>query len=331
MEPILTKQEIAELLSAIKQGKVSIELDAGDRAAFEKEAKPLNLFQISAINEEQLRVPNFDIILDAFCQNYSISLTNQLQRTFSISKTSIDTFRFQEFLMQNKDVGAIGVLNLAPLKYGALIMIDQNMAFSLVEIMLGGGANEPGSVKLSRKLTTIELSVLKNIIGSACSDLDRAFKPLLETTTSLYKIENNSRMVSITDPDSEILVSTLTVNIGEASGVFKLVFPLATLEPLRDQLKELLNVNKSKHGLWTDILTEELHDLPMTLVAQSGIVTLTINEFLQLQEGSIIDLDYDPNTPLRVLVEDKLKFFAIPGVLSGKKAISLTGVYEQGA
>jgi flagellar motor switch protein FliM len=58
---------------------------------------------------------------------------------------------------------------------------------------------------------------------------------------------------------------------------------------------------------------------------------LTVNQLLKMKKGQIIDLDYDPNSPLKILIEDKVKFFAIPGVLNGKKAISLTGIYEQGA
>jgi flagellar motor switch protein FliM len=330
VEPILSKQEIADLLTAIKQGKVSIDLEKSDVDFHVKESKPLNLFQISTLHDEQVRIPNFDIILDAFCQNYSISLTNQLQRTFTITKTGIDSFQFQEFLLSNKDIGAIGVLNLAPLKYGALLMIDQQLSFSMIEIMLGA-STDLGALKLNRKLTTIELSVLKTVMNNACSDLDRSFKPLLELKSTLLKVENNSRLVSITDPDAEILVSRFSVAIGDITGEIKLVFPIATLEPLREQLKELLNVNKSKQGLWTEIITEELFDISTTIIAQSGTISLTINQLLALKEGEIIDLDYDPNAPLKVLVEDKLKFFAIPGLLNGKKAISLTGVYEQGA
>jgi flagellar motor switch protein FliM len=329
VEPILTKQEIAELLAAIKQGKVSTDLDAGNIRPFGKDAKPLNLFQISTFSDENVRIPNFDIILDAFCQNYSISLTNQLQRTFSMVKTGIDSFQFQEFLMENKDVGAIGVLDLVPLKYGALLMIDRQLSFSMIEIMLGS-STDLGPLQLNRKLTTIELSVLKTVMTYACSDLDRSFKPLLDLQSSLIKVESNSRLVSITDPDSEILVCTFDATIGEIVGEFKLVFPLATLEPLREQLKELLNVNKSKQGFWTDVIIEELYDMPTTIIAQSGTISLTINQLLDLKEGEIIAIDYDPNTPLKILVEDRLKFFAIPGVLNGKKAVSLTGVYEQG-
>jgi flagellar motor switch protein FliM len=330
VEPILTKQEIAELLAAIKQGKVPTDLESGETSFVGKDAKPLNLFQVSALDHDHVRIPNFDIILDAFCQNYSISLTNQLQRTFTMVKTGIDSFQFQEFLLENKNIGAIGVLNLIPLKYGALIMIDPQLSFSMIEIMLGA-STDLGPLKLSRKLTTIELSVLKTVMNNACSDLDRAFKPLLDLQSTLLKVENNSRLVSITDPDAEILVSRFLVTIGEITGEINLVFPIATLEPLREQFKELLNVNKSKQGLWTDIITEELYDLPMTVITQSGTISLTINRLLELKAGAIIDLDYDPNAPLKVLVEDRLKFFAIPGVLNGKKAISLTGVYEQGA
>jgi flagellar motor switch protein FliM len=330
VEPILTKQEIAELLTAIKQGKISTDLEAGESGPLGKDVKPLNLFQISTYGKEQVRIPNFDIILDAFCQNYSISLTNQLQRTFTITKTGIDSALFQDFLLESKDIGAIGVLNLSPLKYGALLMVDQQLSFAMIEIMLGA-STDLGPLKLKRKLTTIELSVLKTVMINACSDLDRSFKPLLDLQSSLLKVESNSRLVSITDPDSEILVSRFSVTIGDVTGEIKLVFPIATLEPLREQLKELLNVNKSKQGLWTDIIMEELHDMTTTVIAQSGTISLPINRLLELKVGEIIDLDYDPNTPLKVLVEDKLKFFAIPGVLSGKKAISLTGVYEQGA
>ncbi|MDR3630084.1 MAG: FliM/FliN family flagellar motor switch protein [Desulfocapsaceae bacterium] len=330
MEPILTKQEIADLLTAIRQGKIPTDIESEDGVPAGKTAKPLNLFQISALDDEQARIPNFDIILDAFCQNYSISLTNQLQRTFAFSKTGIETHQFQEFLLENKDMGAIGVLNLAPLKYGALIMVDKQLSFSMIEIMLGASTDQ-GPLQLNRKLTTIELSVLKTIMAIACSDLDRAFNPLIDLQSSVLKVESNSRLVSITSADAEILVSRFTVTIGEISGEFKLVFPIATLDPLREQFKELVSVNKSKQGQWTDIFIEELYDMETTVIAQSGTISLTINQLLDLKEGEIINLDYDPNSPLKVLVEDKLKFFAIPGVLNGKKAISLTGVYEQGA
>ena len=45
-----------------------------------------------------------------------------------------------------------------------------------------------------------------------------------------------------------------------------------------------------------------------------------------MEVGDIINLDYNPSAPLKVLVEEKVKFSAIPGTVNGKKAISLTGI-----
>jgi flagellar motor switch protein FliM len=73
---------------------------------------------------------------------------------------------------------------------------------------------------------------------------------------------------------------------------------------------------------------EEILDMPTTMIAQSGTLTLPLSQVLSFKKGDIIPLDYDPNAPLRVLVENNLKFFARPGVHAGKRAISLTGVYE---
>lgn len=328
MEPILSKQEIADLLQAIKNGQVSTDIeDDGDLNNYAIECTPINLFQFSKKQSAEQRIPNFDIILDAYGQNYAISLTNLLQRTFNISRNSIEFSPFQEFLISKDDLGSIGVLNFSMLKSGALIIFDPALSFSLIEIMLGASV-ELDPLQLSRKLTTIELNVLKYVMSNCCGDLDRAFKPILEQESSLMKVENNQRLVSITEPESEVLVGSFTVNVGDTSGEMSMVFPLSTLEPVREPLKELLSVQTSSQNLWSDTLRQDAIELHTDVIAQSGLINLSVGEVAQLQPGDIIDLDYDPNSPLKVLVEGQLKFFAQPGTHNGKKAISLTGVYR---
>lgn len=47
MEPILSKQQIADLLSAIRSGKVPLDLDDDDRSEKFLDCEPVDLFQIS--------------------------------------------------------------------------------------------------------------------------------------------------------------------------------------------------------------------------------------------------------------------------------------------
>ena len=328
MEPILSKQEIADLLRAINEGRVSTEgaLPAAQAAKFTN-AEAINLLHITNKNSHQLRIPNFDFILDTFAQNYSISLTNLLQRTFTITRIDIESAIFNDFMTTQTSSGAIGVLSLSPLKYGSLFILDQQLSFTMIEIMLGA-SSEIDPLKLDRKLTTIELNILKSAISKGCDDLNKAMRPLLNLNSSLIKVESNSRLTSITDPDAEVLIGRFKVQIGNLSGELKMLFPLATLEPLRERLKDLLSVRTGQIGEWSRLIMEEILDMPTTIIAQSGTLTLPLSQVLSFEKGDIIPLDYDPNAPLRVLVENNLKFFARPGVHAGKRAISLTGVYE---
>lgn len=329
MEPILRKEEIAELLAAIKSGRVSTDLKGEDNHFSDLNVTPLNLFQIAESSEEQHRIPNLDIILDAFAQNFSITLTNQLQRTFTITRTEIKNTEFQEYLMSQKDAGAISVLNLEPLKNGALMVLDSELCFSLIEIMLGA-STELTPIQLARKPTTIELNVLKSIMTKACADIDKSLAQIIELESSIVKIESNSRLVSIAEPDADVLIGRFKIKVGGLSGIFDLVFPTATLDPVRDQLRDLLTIKTVRQSGWQDLLVAKLRDMSTTVIAQSGTITLPVQKIMNFKKGDIINIDYDPNAPLKILVEDNLKFFAIPGTVSGKKAIHLTGVYDPG-
>lgn len=325
MEPILSKSEIADLLQAIRDGKVNLDQETVDEDF--RPCTPLNLFQLTRPDKEQFRIPNLDIILDAFCRMYATSLTNQLQRTFHIQRTSLESHEFQKFMSDKSQPGAIGIIDMPPLKYGALIIFDPQLSFSMLEVMLGA-SSELDSPQLDRRLTTIELNILKTSIIDACSDINKAFEQLLEIDTQLMKLENNARLVSIVEPEAEVIVGTLLVKVGEYSGNIHLVFPYATLEPMRDLLKELLNISSKTKSSWQQIIEDELQDIPINITAQSGAFTLKVDEILKLNEGDIIPIDYDPNAPLQVLVENTPKFLAIPGTNNGKKAISLTTTYK---
>ncbi len=323
MEPVLNKKEIADLLAALKSGKVSLDLDA-DQASF-LPCSPINLFQMARPEGEEFRIPNLDIIVDMFCRLYATSLTNQLQRTFSVTRTNLQSFEFQEVMADRNVPGAIGILDMAPLKHGALIIFDPKLSFSMIEIMLGA-ASDIESLELSRRLTTIELNILKTLFVDACTDINKSFAQLGELKTSLIKLENNARLVSIVEPEAEVIVATLVAKAGEHTGEIHLVFPFATLEPLRDLLKELLTFSTTTRSSWQTVLEDEVESVPVSLTAQSGTITLSVERILNLQVDDILEIDYNPNNPLTVLIEDIPKFSAIPGTLNGKKAISITEI-----
>lgn len=323
MEPLLNKFEIAELLKAIRQGHVSLGQNLNSQ-----QCTPINLFQLSRPAGDDIKIPNFDIIMDGFARHYAVALSNQLQKTISITRTELQTYEYQSFIDLHHSTGAIGMLNMPPLKHGALVFLDPSLSFSFIEIMLGGSI-DVDTLKLNRKLTTIELSVLKVIFDYCCPGLDKSFQSLISLRTDVTKIDNNPRLMSITEPDEEVIVCSFQVKFGNEFGQMRILFPIATLEVLFDDLQHLVKAKSKTSNNWKDILTTEVQDLVTTLTAQLTTKTMTVREVTKLTVGDVIEINYDPNKALTVLVEDKPKFFAIPGTHNDQKAINLTDLYHR--
>lgn len=324
MEPILSKHEISDLLRAIRQGKVS--LGQGQDFSQVKYEK-VNLFNLAPPVNDKLKIPNFDIIVDNFARHYSVSLSNQLQRTVSIVRTKLHTFEFKKFFEEIKNPGAIAMLEIPPLAQGALLLFNPSLSFSLIEILLGA-SSDAETLQLNRELSTIELNILKVILNLSCNDINKSFNPLINLSTSITKVASNPRLVSITEPESEVVACTFQVTVGKDSGEIRLLIPLASLDVLYEDLKNLLRINAKHTVTWQETLVREVKNMTANITAQSGQIKLTVQEVLQLKVGDILEIDYDPNSPLKVLVENQPKFYAIPGTHNGQKAISLTGIYR---
>lgn len=329
VEPILSKQEIAELLAAIKAGRISTDLIESSQPWPTRQAMPASHLDLFTVYERirtsgELRIPNLDIILDNFCRRFSTSLTNAMLRNFVVERAEIATTVFQQSLADLNNQGAVGIYSTSPLKHGCLFHFDTLMAFTLLEIMLGS-AQSNESLALNRNLTTIEISLLKTIMLDICNELANAMRPVADIQVQLNKVENNFRLVNIVEPETEVLVTRFNIRLaGELCGQMRLIVPYPTLEPLRERFKALVTVAQAANT-WASQLAHEALAMDSLVIARSGHVNMTIRKILSLQPGDIVDLQYNPDQPLTILIEDQPLFQAIAGERNGKKAFHVTG------
>ena len=332
MEPILTREEIADLLSAIKAGRISTDFieDGPSKPGRLVHAHDLDLFRTYERGHDsgEMRVPNLDIILDSFARNFGINLTNTLQRNFTVEREAIVTNSFQQCLRDLENQGAVGIYTITPLKYGGLFHFDNLLSFSLLEIMLGS-AQASESLTPDRQLTTIEMAILKTTMNAISNELQKAFKPIIELLAYLTKVENNYRLVSIVDPDTEVLVTRFSVQIAsEHVGQMRFIVPYLTLEPLRDKFKALVTMSQAASANWAKFFAHEVQEVESEVSARSGQISMSIRKLLALKPGDIINLPYNPDQPLTIMVEDQPLFLAIAGERNGKRAFHVTGRYS---
>lgn len=325
MDRILSKEEIGELLSAVKHGTIETGSEIPPPAT-EQGVRALEL--VGGRGLSRWKIPNLDLIFDSIGRSYGITLTNRLQRQVTVKYTGSDSLGFEAFLEAVPHNGAIGLLDLEPFKSGALLLFDGELSVLLLEVILGGTVKKIVPVK--RPLTTIETNLIKGLMEPLCPDLKKSFQPVETLHPVLLKVETNPRLVNIVPPEAGILVVTFSIGMDKLSGVMTLVIPHASLEPLREKLREsTLSVELRNSDEWPSLLGEGIASMPVEMSVQAGQVVVSVRDILNFQEGDIIDLGCAPNAPLKVLIEGKPKYWAAGGMYNGNKAIRIINRMER--
>ncbi len=339
MEKILTKDEIADLLSAVRHGEIDVDdigSDAdsgGGKRASSRRSKTLtarecNLFR--AEGPENWRLKNYDLILDSFARNYALSMSSRFQRAVHIKLEAMESMTFEVLLQRLSGRGAIGVLQIEPLTGGGLLILDEQLSFSLVEMVLGGS---PGNnmVIPNRGMSAIELNVMRDVIKASCSELNKGFAQLQEIETSLVEVVSNLRLLNFVSAEVGVVAARFKVTIDNVEGSISLVIPHSTLEPLQNkQQSKAVPDSLLKGSKWQKVVYGELEHMKVEVEAQLGTVSLRVRDILNFQVGDVIELDFKPEAPLNIMVEQRPKFKAVAGVQNGKKAIRILGRIPQG-
>lgn len=220
MERILSKNEIAELLSAVKDGSLDAELES--EVDFSEQPRAVAGFSlVQNKGQSGIRLANFDILLDAFARNVSFSLSNRLQRAVSVLRDSISGMEYETLIHECSNHQLYGIIGLEPLKKNGLLIFDANISFTQVEIMLGGSGEHRAEIP-QRGMTAIELNLVRDIFSESCQELNKSFGSIEALASDLVRVETNPRLVTIVPSDTEMMVAAFKVKIDDVTGLMRL-------------------------------------------------------------------------------------------------------------
>lgn len=324
MEKILTKAEIEALLNAVFDGRIEPEKEL---ARTEGSAVTYDLFNSEA---HKGFVPNLDIIYDSFIRYNRVNLSNRLRKVVEIKKVGARSYKFDDFLQTLPSPVCMAIFKIEPLKGAALLSFDSTLVLALVDSLLGGS----GSAKVSmanRLFTSIELRLMEKIVKDILLDLEKAWAPLYATRMNLLRMEMNPRLVNIVPPEYQIVTMSLKIQIEEVSGNMAFAVPYMTIDPIRDKLKagmqfDLMAIDPQ----WSFRLSSEILEAPLQLSVEMGNAGITLRELLELTPGDTIMLDKPCSSDLLVKVEGVPKYYGVPGIRHGNKAIQVSKTFGKG-
>lgn len=316
-DKILSQEEIDALLSAMDSGEVSIEEEPDEETP--SEAKPYDLTAQSLMLRDQFDA--LDEVYDKFINLLNVSLTSSLQHPIEVKMVSKEIVKFGEFSQAFANPTGFSIYTMEPLIGSALMAVEPNLGFALIDCMFGG---EGKPLKNIRLFTQIEKRMLEKFYIDVLKELQNAWKVAYDIKFVQKKTETKPEFVNLVSPGDLVLTFVLSVSGEEFSGNIHICTPFLMLEPIKDKLSSRYLREKDRAHVFRDQLGHLLKDTELQLVAELGTTTRNIGQILEMEKDDIIRINTGPQDPVVLKVEGVPKYMGMPGVIKGNRAIQIT-------
>ncbi|WP_404337393.1 flagellar motor switch protein FliM [Sphingomonas sp. MMS12-HWE2-04] len=270
------------------------------------------------------RLPMLEVVCDRVVRAFGSSMRNLTSDAIDVSLEEVTSIRFGEFMNRVALPAMVGVFKVQEWESYGLITVESGLIYAVVDALLGGrGGNQPMVID-GRAFTTIETGLVSRMLELALNDFAEAFDPIEAINMQLERIETNPRFAAIAGSSNICAIATFRVDMDGRGGRFTLVFPYATLEPVRDKLLQRFMGEKSgRDGVWEAHMAAEIRKTNVTVNVLLGEKPMSIASLKALEIGQTIALHKSPDDPLDVACGGVTLAQAQIGQRSGKVAVRL--------
>lgn len=327
MKQVLSQQEIDSLLNALTSG----ELDP-ETIKEEEEKNKVRAYDFRRpIKLSKEYINTLYMIFENFSKLAGNLMSTQVRTNVNIKIGSVEQISFDEFIRSTPNPTLMGVFRSTPLAGTQVLEMNPHFCDQVIELMCGGYENNYDKRMTSKeKFTDIELSILEELVLSILKSYEAAWSEIIELDTVIDLIETNPQMIQTLSPNEPVILTSFIVEIFNEKNFINLCIPYISIENIVDKLsiknwfdfeKEFVEENK-------EIIAERIMSSDVNLEVSLGKSSITINDFLQLEKGDILQLDMKTNAPLKMYVEDKLHYLVKPGVFNDRLAVQVLQYVE---
>ena len=274
------------------------------------------------------RMPGLEAVYDRFARLYAQTFSHHVRRPVTITRRATELVSFRDYLGAISTPASLTVFGLNPLHGHAILVFEHHLVYILIDMLFGGNGwfeNPPPK----RELTGIETRMLSKVVHGALEDLGKAWKRLTPLEPYFERMEVNPKFTAIVPLEEVVASTTFDVEINRAPYTMSLCLPYSMLDPVRTQLEAgKSSYDEEVNAVNVNRLEENLLNSKVGVKVTLGEARMTLRRFLSLKSGDRILLNQDQNKPLRVLVQDKLKFLATQGAYKGKNAVQINKLIE---
>lgn len=263
-------------------------------------------------------------------ENYSRILGNflgaYLRVPVQVQLVSVSQVTYEEFIFSLPLPTLITVFSMNAEMGNAMLETNPSFVFPLIDLVFGGEGSYP---RYSRELTDIEISVMRNLNEKFLNNLRYCWEDIVDLTPVIEGMDTNPQFNQMFASTETVALVTFNAQIKDNQGLINLCFPYITLEKIIPKLTAQFWFKQPLQdtSLFSEeMLLRELGKVEVEVEAVLGKATITLYDFLQFQEGDILQLTREEGEDLDIYVGGELLLKGQPGMLGQNLAMQVTSL-----
>jgi len=327
MVDVLSQNEIDALLAALSSG----EMDAEElkKEDTQKKVRAYDFKRATRFSKDHLR--SLTRIHENFARFLTTYFSTQLRTFVQINVVQVEQLPYDEFIRSIPKMTILNIFEAEPLEGRMVLEVHPNVAFAMLDRLLGGSGITPSKINA---LTEIETIIMEKIFSRALDTLQEAWKTVVDLYPRLEALETNPQFMQIASANDTIALISLSTKIGDTTGMINLCIPHVVIEPIMPRLSVhhmFVTHKKTKTTEESEALQNRITKAKLPIIAELGHSEISVREFLGLAVGDVIPLNKLVDEGLQVKVGEKLKFIGSPGTAKGKIAVQIAEIVSEGA
>jgi len=262
----------------------------------------------SRLTKQQVHL--ISVLHETFTRRLAARLGGYLHTLIEARLVSVEELPYNQFLARIPKVTYWASINLVPQDAIAALNMDLNLAFPIIDLLLGGN----GRVEIEqREVTEIEEHVIEAVASIVCQEFDATWQSLVEMKFIFGQRQNQVQILRLLPPEEKILALGFEIQLPWVYGMLNFAFPAAVASMLLRKITEKWITQK--RGRAPEGNTS-LHRLAQQFIfpveATLSPHSMRGLEVLGLKKGQVLDLGHLIKDPILITVAGKQLFTAHP-------------------
>lgn len=271
------------------------------------------------------KLPMLEIVFERLIRSLTSSLRNLTSENVEINIQGLESLRFGTYLSSIPQPSSIAVFKAVEWENLGLVVLDNNIVLTLVDVLLGGKHKSKDYLVQKRPLTYIEQTIAKQLVEIMLGELGNAFDAISPSNFLFERLESNPNFATICRSGDAIIALRLEVTLESDSGHVDLIIPYNTLEPIKELLQKVFIGDKfGIDSMWEELLANSINEVSMPIEAVVVNSPTRMIDVAKLKPGDTIVINHKHDDDILLRCRQVPIFKGQIGKVEEKVAISVT-------